>query len=397
VAGSSSAVHPGRPRSRPRLVDAAITTGLAALFAYQLATNTLEPGQRATGWLTYVLALAMVLPFLAHRRFPLTAAAVSLGALVVYSLAHYGPYPGITAFVLLYGVALHSERWRARLVFAATLAALTTAVWVQPGNITTASTWISTLLFAAVAGLAGENLRHRRARWAALTERARLLENEREEQARRAVLNERLRIARELHDVVAHSMRVIAVQSGVGHHVIDTQPEEARRALAAIETTSRAALTEMRRLLGVLRDEGAPRAALAPAPGLADLPDLLTQVREAGLDVAATVTGAPSDASGPVDLTAYRIIQEALTNVLKHGGSPAQVRVAYDEHEVRVEVIDGGRGDAGESAERGTPAGHGLVGMRERVAVFDGDLAAGPRPGGGFRVAVRLPLTPAEP
>ena len=378
-----------------------MTALLAALFGYQLATHQLEPGQRASGPLTYALALAMVLPYLAHRRFPLTAGAVGLGALVVYSLAHYGPYPGINAFVLLYGVALHSERGRARIVFAATLLALTTAVWVQPGNITTASTWISTLLLAAVAGLAGENLRHRRARWAALTERARLLENEREEQARRAVLNERLRIARELHDVVAHSMSVIAVQSGVGHHVIDTQPEEARRALAAIETTSRAALTEMRRLLGVLREEGEPRAALAPAPGLADLPDLLTHVRQAGLEVASTVTGEPSDASAPVDLTAYRIVQEALTNALKHGGSPAQVRIVYDEREVSVEVTDSGRGRAGtpglEAHAEGppAPAGHGLVGMRERVAAFDGELAAGPRPGGGFRVAVRLPLARA--
>ena len=121
-----------------------------------------------------------------------------------------------------------------------------------------------------MAGLTGENLRYRRARWAALEERARWLENEREERARQAVTQERLRIARELHDVIAHSMSVIAVQSGMGSHVLDSQPEEARRALAAIETTSRAALTEMRRLLGVLKQEGAPRAALTPAPGIAD-------------------------------------------------------------------------------------------------------------------------------
>jgi signal transduction histidine kinase len=380
------------PHTRAWLVDGAVTAALLALFVFQLATNSLLAGQRPSGPLTYLLALAMVLPFGLHRGRPLVAAAIVLGALLAYALAHYGPYPGINAFVLLFAVALHNERRESRVVFAATLMVLTVAVWVQPGGVATASTWFSTLLLAGVAGLLGENLRDRRSRWAALQERARFVEKEREDRVARAVVEERLRIARDLHDVVAHAMSVIAVQSGVGHHVIDSQPDEARRALAAIESTSRAALTEMRRLLGVLRQEGAARAPLAPAPGLADLPLLVEQVSKAGLEVALRVTGEPTQASVPVDLTAYRIVQEALTNALKHGGPAARVAIDYGPSEVFVEVTDDGReGDIHEPMPT-NGVGHGLIGMRERVSVFDGDLSACPQPGGGFRVAAHLPL-----
>src|SRR3954454_12585359 len=173
-------------------------------------------------------------------------------------------------------------------------------------------------------------------------------------------------------------MSVIAVQAGVGHHVLDAQPEEARRALAAIETTSRAALTEMRRLLGVLRQEGEAHAALAPATGMADLPFLLDQFRDAGLEVSLTMIGDVPPTSAPVDLTTYRIVQEALTNTLKHGGPSARVLINHS--------LDNGRP---RTLRRLTPAaatadvGHGLIGRRERVAVFGGRLSAGARPGGG--------------
>ena len=393
------ALRSADPQTRARLIDGAVTAALLALLLWQLTTHVLLPGQRPSGPVTYLLALAMVLPFGIHRQKPLVAAAVVLGSLLVYSLAHYGPYPGINAFVLLFAITLHGERRESRAVFAATLLTLTIAIWAQPAAVATASTWFSTFLVATVAGLLGENLRHRRERWTALEERARFVEMEREERVRRAVIEERLRIARELHDVVAHAMSVIAVQSGVGHHVIDTQPEEARRALASIETTSRAALTEMRRLLGVLRQEGEPHAVLTPAPGLADLPVLVAQVNEAGLEVTVTESGEPTEASVPVDLTAYRIVQEALTNALKHGGPAAQVTIAYSPGEVYVEVIDDGHDGHDGQVRRARPAnaiGHGLIGMRERVAVFQGDLVAGPRPGGGFRVAAHLPLRPVQ-
>lgn len=380
------------PTMRARLIDGLVTVALLVLFLFQLVTTVLLPGQRPSSPFTYLLALAMVLPFGIHRSRPLVAAVVVLGALLLYSLAHYGPYPGINAFVLLFAIALHSERRQSRVVFLATMLTLSVAVWAQPSGVANASTWFSTLLLAAVAGLLGENLHHRRGRWAALEERASFVEKEREDRVRRAVLNERLRIARELHDVVAHAMSVIAVQSGVGHHVIDSQPEEARRALAAIETTSRAALTEMRRLLGVLREEGDTQAPLAPAPSLADVPLLVGQFNEAGLEVTVTVTGEPSHAAAPVGLTAYRIVQEALTNALKHGGPVARVTIAYSPREVYLEVIDNGRGEHLHRAIPTNTLGHGLIGMRERVSVFEGDLTAGPKPGGGFRIEARLPL-----
>jgi signal transduction histidine kinase len=186
---------------------------------------------------------------------------------------------------------------------------------------------------------------------------------------------------------------VIAVQSGVGAHVAQTQPKEARRSLAAIEATSRAALEELRRLLGVLRQEDEPGGDLAPAPGLANLDGLLAEVAKAGLAVRLQVNGTRPPLPAGVDLSAYRIVQEALTNVVKHAGpARAQVVVGYRDHDVMVEVIDDGRGAVPPASGGRVGTGHGLIGMRERVQVFGGDLEVGPRPGGGFRVAARLPL-----
>ncbi len=248
---------------------------------------------------------------------------------------------------------------------------------------------VSIALATVVAWLAGENLRQRRNRWAALRERNELLVREREERARQAVAAERLRIARELHDVVAHAMSVIAVQAGVGHHVAATQPMEAQRALEVIETTSRQALTEMRRLLGVLRQDGQSRSEISPSPGLQDVPALISQAADGGL-TAHLSSGRADDVPPGVGLTAYRIVQEALTNAIKHGGPHADVTLDYTADAISVEVVN----DASAQHARGphvvTP-GHGLIGMRERVAVFCGDFSASPRPGGGFRIAARLP------
>src|SRR5579875_158090 len=244
--------------------------------------------------------------------------------------------------------------------------------------------------------------------------------------ASRAVAEERLRIARELHDVVAHSMSVIAVQAGFGQYVIDEQPGKAREALGAIQATSRDALDEMRRMLSVLRqadllsgepagppplrlrdlaaepaeadqagstlaDGGArppaaPSAPLRPAPGLGDLDRLITRVGHAGVRVDLRVSGERGDVPAGVDLSAFRIVQEALTNVVKHAGTPAcQVRVDYGEDELSLEIVDDGEG--GQPGEDGGPGGHGLVGMRERVHLCGGQFTAGPLPGRGFRVA----------
>jgi len=196
----------------------------------------------------------------------------------------------------------------------------------------------------------GRYVRIRRAYAQELAARAERAERTREEEARRRVDEERLRIARELHDVVAHSMSIIAVQSGVGAHVLDSQPEEARKALVAVEATSRQALIEMRRLLGVLRQEAEPRGSLAPAPGLAEVEALAVEVARAGVRVEVRIEGTPTQLPTRLDLSAYGIVQEALTNVVRHAG------------------------------------------MRERAALYGGTLEAGPLPGGGFRVAASLPV-----
>ena len=210
------------------------------------------------------------------------------------------------------------------------------------------------------------------------------------DEALRTVTQERMRIARELHDVVAHSMSVIAVQAGVGHHVISVHPQEAAKALAAIETTSRAALREMRALLGVLREETPQETAdeFLAAPGLADLALLAERTGRAGLRVDLRFTGEPWELPPAMDLAGYRIAQEALTNVVKHAGTDqARVQIVYGRGEVEIEVTDDGVGP-GAAVVTG---GHGLVGMRERVALYGGEFAAGPQPLGGFRVWARLP------
>ena len=190
-------------------------------------------------------------------------------------------------------------------------------------------------------------------------------------------------------------MSLIAVQAGVGSHVGLAQPAEAQRSLATIETTSRSALVEMRRMLGVLRSAGdATPADTAPTPGLGDIPGLIREVREGGLTARLQITGGAADIPPGVDLSAYRIIQEALTNAIKHGGPNAHVTVAYSEDAVSLEVTS----DASLDHDRGqhvVAAGHGIIGMRERVALFGGDFSADPRPGGGFRVAARLPFQSA--
>jgi signal transduction histidine kinase len=214
------------------------------------------------------------------------------------------------------------------------------------------------------------------------------------QQRERVAAEERLRIAREMHDVLAHSMSVIAVQASFGHYVIGSRPDDAATALGVIETTSREALAEMRGLLGVLRQRepgtSASETPLAPVPGLADLDRLLAGSAHAGVDAALEVKGRPRKLPPGVELSTYRIVQEALTNVAKHSAAThCRIVVDHRHDELLVEVTDDG---AGVPAEPRTPAGHGLIGMRERVDLHRGRFAAGPRPGGGFRVTAHLPL-----
>jgi signal transduction histidine kinase len=331
--------------------------------------------------------MAAAYPF--HRRAPFLALALCLACLLTYAAIGYSAFPATDAFVLLFGISLHHERTRSAMSFVATAVVVIAATLLQPSGVVDGASAVAIGLATVVAWLGGENLRQRRARWAALQERNVLLEREREERARQAVAEERLRIARELHDVVAHAMSVIAVQSGVGSHVGVEHPVEAQRALAAIETTSRSAMTEMRQLLGVLRADGdSPQTA--PAPSLPDVPSLIKHVADGGLTAALEIRGTPRDLPPGIGRSAYRIIQEALTNAIKHGGPRAEVTVSYGDKDVTLEVTSDGSLSRPRGQRLVTP-GHGIIGMRERVAVFGGDFSATPRPGGGFRVAARLP------
>jgi signal transduction histidine kinase len=373
------------------LFDGGLALAAAGLSTALFVTVAVSKGvPRGTLALGYALVLLHTLPIVLRRRFPLAVLATcSASGLAFAALGLPPEVLGLAILVAVYSVAAYSGR-RAALAGLAAAAVGSLAIQLTPGRFQNPTPLTNTLVIAA-AWLLGYFVGVRRAYIAELEERTAELERAREELAGRAVAEERLRLARELHDVVAHSMSVIAVQSGVGAHVAKAQPEEAAKALAAIEATSRAALEELRRLLGVLRQDGEPRGDLTPVPGLADLDGLLAELARAGLAVRLRVEGTPSRLPTGVDLSAYRIVQEALTNVVKHAGpARAQVVVGYRDQEVTVEVTDDGRGAAPPPGDSRT--GHGLIGMRERVAAFGGDLETGPRPGGGFRVAARLPL-----
>ncbi|MGW7098462.1 sensor histidine kinase [Streptomyces sp. NPDC054838] len=249
----------------------------------------------------------------------------------------------------------------------------------------------------ALAWVLGDSLRTRRAYYAQLVERNQRLEKEREAQSKVAVAAERARIARELHDVVAHNVSVMVVQADGAAYVMDVAPEQAKEALQTISGTGRQALAEMRRLLGVLRT-GEPQESedYVPQPDVEQIEVLVEQVRAAGLDVDFAVEGAPRRLPSGVELTAYRIVQEALTNTRKHGGpeAKASVRLVYFDDGLGLLIEDDGRGAAHELYEDGgvDGAGHGLIGMRERIGMVGGTLDAGPRPGGGFRISALLPL-----
>ncbi len=338
-----------------------------------------------------VLALTCSLPYYVRRRAPATVLTVNVVALCIMAIIGY-PSNVQSQMILvgIYTVGAHSSgRGRVLGPLGVAVGLITVAAAGIP-DATTANLLFSGAIYAG-GFLFGSTVRNRRLYLQELEARTEALERERDEEAKRVLADERLRIAQELHDVVAHSMGVIAVQAGVGAHVIDQDPVEAKRSLEAISATSRSTLTEIRRLLGVLRDDSA--TAYQPAPGLADLNRLVTELDGAGLPVVVAVEGTPEEIPPGVDLTAYRIVQEALTNVLKHAGpARASVTVDYRPGAVRLVISDDGRGVNGTA----TDGGHGLLGMRERVGVYGGSLSAGPQIGGGFRVVADLPYGDAE-
>ncbi|MFD9427142.1 MULTISPECIES: sensor histidine kinase [unclassified Streptomyces] len=315
-------------------------------------------------------------------------------------------FANFAMLVIIFTVATVGERWASRLALVCSLGAAGLAQLRWPEGNT--DTWVQSVVVAIImtvpfvlAWVLGDSMRTRRAYFDQLEERAARLEREREAQSKVAVAAERARIARELHDVVAHNVSVMVVQADGAAYVMDAAPDQARQALETISSTGRQALAEMRRLLGVLRTGDTRESGeYVPQPDVEQIEDLIEQVRQTGLAVDFKIEGTPRPLPSGVELTAYRIVQEALTNTRKHGGpdAGASVRLVYFDDGLGLLVEDDGRGAAHELYEDGGAdgAGHGMIGMRERVGMVGGTLDAGPRPGGGFRISALLPLKPAS-
>jgi signal transduction histidine kinase len=380
--------------------DAALALALAAGTVLQL-DYWARHQPRLFGQALLFSAL-LVAPLIWRRRFPLStfafAAAVALAQWVVNAeVARSGTALDADAVLLVYLYTVAS-RYPVRVgVLAAAVAEAGTVLAGLGWPLT--HVWIETTLLLSGPVLAsfllGVNVRHRRNSLSALTERAEQLERERDQQARIAAADERARIAREMHDVVAHSLSVMVTLSKGAALKQAAEPERASAAMRQVAATGHQALDEMRRLLGVLRTEDASESR-QPQPGLAQLDGLFGQVRATGLAAALTVTGPPAALPPGAELTVYRIVQEALTNTLKHAASPTRVSVAIDcgPGLVTVDVRDDG------AARPGRPeraAGHGLTGMRERAAVYGGEVSAGPGAGGGWQIRARLPMTAGTP
>jgi len=347
------------------------------------------------GYLGYILLVLSGAVVAVRRRWPVAVFATTALASFAYYALDFPDGPGwLGLFVAIYTLTALGDGRRSLVTAGAGIAVLTACWLIAATDIEppAAIGWVFFRIGASVMSAAlGESVRSRRFIAAEALKRAELAERTREEEARARVDQERLRIAREVHDTVAHAIAIINVQSGVTAHVLDKRPEQVRETLEAIERTSSHALQEMRAILGVLRDDNDGRA---PHPGLGQIDELTAKAREAGLDVDLETTSPPPPVPSAVGGAVYRILQESITNVIRHAG-PTRVTVAvdYGADTVEVRVTDEGRREGIDAAGPDEP-GHGILGMRERCRLLGGELDAGPLPGGGFAVTARLPLAP---
>ena len=398
LAPASGAVWARLVALRPPLADVMLAGGVLVVAQVETwMTTSFQPKLPLA-----LLAVAITVPLAWRRRAP-------FGALLAVGVAGWvlsagwpelnALYTFIVVVVAVFSVGAYAEPRRAAVGCALVLLTF----WVgalqdnarHPGRRGPSDVVFVSVVFGG-AWLLGRALRGRGQQAAQLQQRAAQLEADQQAQARAAVAAERARIARELHDVIAHSVSVMVIQAGAAEQLLEDTPERARGPLEAVQDTGRQTIVELRRLLGILREDG-QELSLAPQPGLAGLELLLGEMRQAGLPVQLRVEGQPWPLPPGVDLAAYRIVQEALTNTLRHAGpAQAEVIVRYQDHAVELEVLDDGHGpEPGDGADGAR--GHGLVGMRERVALYGGTLEAGPRvtttgtAGTGYAVRARLP------
>ncbi|MFC9681793.1 sensor histidine kinase [Streptomyces sp. NPDC056948] len=389
-------------KAHPLAVDAVLAAGVLACM---VAGSFVEPRHRDTvNWvlrtpdsLSLVLMVLGAAALVFRRRAPMTVLVLTGTVSVVESVTGDPRTPvAMSAVIALYTVASTTDRpttWRVGLLTTTVLTGAAMAAGPLPWY---AQENLGIVAWAGIGATAGDAVRSRRAFIQAIRERAERAERTREEEARRRVAEERLRIARDLHDVVAHHIALVNVQAGVAAHVMDKRPDQAKEALSHVREASRSALNELRATVGLLRQSGDPEAPTEPAPGLDRLDELAGTFRNAGQRVEVARTDQGTALPAAVDLAAYRIIQEALTNVQKHAGphAKAEVSVVRVGPNVEITVLDDG---SGEDAAPGSGGGHGLLGMRERVTALRGTLTTGPRYGGGFRVHAILPVKNRTP
>jgi signal transduction histidine kinase len=391
--------------AHPLALDAALAAGVLGCM---VAGSFVDPhGEHGAGWgvrspdpLSLLLMALGAAALVFRRRAPLTVLALA-GAVSLVECVTGDPRTPVamSAVIALYTVASTTDRpttWRAGLL---TMTVLTGAAMLAGPLPWYAQENLAILAWTGIGATAGDAVRSRRAFVQAIRERAERAERTREEEARRRVAEERLRIARDLHDVVAHHIALVNVQAGVAAHVMDKRPDQAKEALAHVREASRCALNELRATVGLLRQSGDPEAPTEPAPGLDRLDELAGTFRSAGLRVEVARADQGTHLPAAVGLAAYRVIQEALTNVQKHAGPQAKAEVSVVRVGPQVEITvldDGADGDHGRTAAPDEGGGHGLLGMRERVTALGGTLTTGPRYGGGFRVHAILPVETAS-
>ncbi|MFJ4653619.1 sensor histidine kinase [Nocardia sp. NPDC088792] len=386
-----------RCRRSPHAIDAALVVVTFGLSVIGSMSTPVHGGEfllnRTPSVAVLVLAAVACLALMWNRDRPRTVVVVTMSCCVVIGAltAPLTPLLLGSVTVALYALATHTDRYTAR-TYSVGAAIILVVVSVAFGkDVPVAGPTIGLGAWVLLAGAIGDSVRSRRDYVAAVEARAELAERTREDEARHRVDEERMRIARELHDVVAHHMALANAQAGVASYVLSTRPDQAQQMLTQLAETTSSALRELKATVGLLRQSGDAEAPLEPAPGLDTLPGLVESFAGVGLSISVTIEGEPRPLSPGVDLTAYRIVQEALTNVAKHARtSSASVVLTYSRRSLRIRVIDAGRG--------GVPGetGYGLLGMRERALSMGGRLFAGRRPEGGFEVSTELPLHTVE-
>lgn len=382
-------------------VAVAVLFGLFSAIEVAGVSDNVGSGARQADALAYGLVAVAALALVWRRRASIAVLAVVTVVVAVFWIGDYGAMLSLIGLPAMYSVAAHCRDRRAAwvamgasFVVLVTVASLTVLDRPDGYDLLTGLSMMAFLVAAMVGGVA---MRNRERIFVDSQRRAVEAEADRQAEAERAVASERARIARELHDVVAHGMSVIAVQAAAGRQVLRTDPDRADQVLAGIEAVGRESLTELRRMLGVLREDADAPASLSPQPGLADVATSVAEATATGVPTRLVVEGEVRELSAGLELAAYRIVQEALTNVRKHAGrsAGATVWVRYAPDSLEVEVVDDGRGAM--ASLLGVGAGHGLIGMRERVEIYGGKLSAGPQRGGGFGVRATFPVGSTAP